>query len=204
MQLQADLSITDQVVKVVRSCYYNIRQLRTIRSALTPDAPRDAAYTLILSRLDYCDALYINCPTCELHRLQMLINTAARVVSGRSKFDPITDFVRNELHWLPVAQRVQFKVSTLVYKAIHGLASKYLSDMIVKSTVVPRCRNLRSSAHLQTDSCFTSAAFHRTCLRGCGSDVVELTSRHMSWCYIANNFSYLLKEYMFNIAYGNN
>ena len=57
VQLRADLSITDQVGKVVRSCYYNIRQLRTIRSALTPDALRDAAYALILFRLDYCNAL---------------------------------------------------------------------------------------------------------------------------------------------------
>ena len=36
VQLRADLSITDQVGKVVRSCYYNIQQLRSIRSALTP------------------------------------------------------------------------------------------------------------------------------------------------------------------------
>ena len=49
VQFRADLLVTDQVSKVVRSCYYNIRQLRTILLSLTPDALRDAAYALILS-----------------------------------------------------------------------------------------------------------------------------------------------------------
>ena len=87
LQFRADLSPADHFGKVVCSCCYNIRQLRTIRSSLTPDALRDAAYVLILSRLDYCNALYLNTLMCELHRLQMLINTAARVISGRSRLD---------------------------------------------------------------------------------------------------------------------
>ena len=80
--------------------------LRTIRSSLTPDALRDAAYALILSRLDYSNALYLNAPMCELH---MLINTAARVVSGRSRFDHITDFVKDVLHWLPITKKSTFQ-----------------------------------------------------------------------------------------------
>ena len=70
VQLRPDLSVTDRVSKVVRSCCYNMRQLGTIRSSLTQDALRDAAYAFILSRLDYCNALYLNAPMCELHRLQ--------------------------------------------------------------------------------------------------------------------------------------
>ena len=73
VQLRADLSAADQVSKIVRSCYYNIRQLRTIRSTLTSDVLRDAAYALILSRLDYCNTLYLIAHVCELHRLEMLI-----------------------------------------------------------------------------------------------------------------------------------
>ena len=149
VQLQADLSVTDQVSKVVRSCYYDIQKLRTFRSSLTPDALRDAEYALILSRLDYCNARYLNAPMCELHRLQMLINTAARVVSGRSRFDHIADFVNDVLHWLPITQRVHFKLCTLVFKATHGLEPTYLYDLGVKSTVISRRCDLRSSAHSQ-------------------------------------------------------
>ena len=34
------------------------------------------------------------------------------------------------LHWSPVKYRVIFKIALLVYKALHGLASKYICDML--------------------------------------------------------------------------
>ena len=34
------------------------------------------------------------------------------------------------LHWLPVTQRIEFKTALLVYKSFHGLAPKYISDML--------------------------------------------------------------------------
>ena len=133
---------------VVRSCHYNIRQLRTIRSSLTLDPLHDVTYALILSRLDYCNALYLNTPWVLL-RLKMLINTAFRVVSRRSGFDHITDFFKDVLHWLPVTQAVQFMMCTLVYNATHVLAPTYLSDLLVKSTVISRRCDLKSYAHSQ-------------------------------------------------------
>ena len=102
--------------------------------SLTLDALPDVAYALILYRLDYCNALFPNASVCELHQFQMLINTSAHVVSGSFRFDHITDFVKDVLHWLPITQRVYFKVCTLVYKASRGLAPTYLSDLMVKST----------------------------------------------------------------------
>ena len=99
VQLRSDLTINDQVNAVVRSCNYNIRQLRAVRSALSQEALRDAAYALVLSRLDYCNSLYGNALVTQMRKFQMIINMAARVVSGRRRFDPITDFVKRELHW---------------------------------------------------------------------------------------------------------
>ena len=68
----------------------------------------------------------------ELHCLQMLINTAACVVSERSRFDHLTDFIKDVLHWLLVTRRVQFKVCTLFRKLTHELAPMYLSDLVGK------------------------------------------------------------------------
>ena len=34
------------------------------------------------------------------------------------------------LHWIPVAQRIDFKTALLEYKSLHGLAPKYISDML--------------------------------------------------------------------------
>ena len=35
------------------------------------------------------------------------------------------------LHWLPVVQRIDFIAALLEYKSLHGLAPKYISDMLV-------------------------------------------------------------------------
>ena len=109
VQLRSDLMINDQISTVVRSCNYNIRQLRAIRSSLSRDALRDVAYTLVFSRLDYCNVLYANAPPTQMKRLQVLINMAARVVSGR----------------------VQFKIGIIVFKAINNILPVYISDLLL-------------------------------------------------------------------------
>jgi len=36
--------------------------------------------------------------------------------------------VLRQLHWLPVRQRVEFKLTMLIFKTLHGLAPQYLAD----------------------------------------------------------------------------
>ena len=85
-------------------------RLANYPSLLVGECVTRCSCALVLSRLDYCNVLYANAPATQMKRLQVLINMAARVVSGRRRFDPITDFIRSELHWLPVLERVQFKI----------------------------------------------------------------------------------------------
>ena len=47
-----------------------------------------------------------------------------------------------ELHWLPVRQHILFKILVVTYKALHGLAPKYITDLI--KPYIPK-RSLRSS-----------------------------------------------------------
>ena len=41
------------------------------------------------------------------------------------------------LHWLPVKAKAEFKVLLLTYKALHGLAPTYLSDLVLQ--YIPTC-----------------------------------------------------------------
>ena len=86
-QLRADLSIADNVSVVIRRGYYNFRQLRHLRSSMTREALRHAAYALLLSRKDYCNSLYANAPATSTKRLKSLINMAAGVVPARFRSD---------------------------------------------------------------------------------------------------------------------
>ena len=71
--------MADQVSAVVHGCYYNIPQLHVIHNSLTREALHDAAYALILSCEDYCNALYVNSRAVMIHRLQTLISKVATI-----------------------------------------------------------------------------------------------------------------------------
>ena len=73
----------------------------------------------------------------------MVQRSAARVVPCLHQRDQHSMTVAlRELHWLPVAQRIQFKLLTLMHGAVHANTPHYLADRI--SPYVP-CRSLRSA-----------------------------------------------------------
>jgi hypothetical protein len=77
-----------------------------------------------------------------LRKLQLVQNSAARLVTYTSRFEHITPVLR-ELHWLPVEKRVIFKVLLLTYKALNGMGPIYLTELLQP---VRPSRTLRSSA----------------------------------------------------------
>ena len=100
----------------------------------------------MLSRVDYCNSLYADAPATSTKRLQSLINMAARVVSGCSRFNHITDFTRDYLHWLPIQQQVDFKICSMVLKAWHDLSPIYVTEMMKPTSMIPRRQDLRSAS----------------------------------------------------------
>ena len=139
VQLRAELSVADLVSAVIRSGYYNIRQLRQLQ------ALRHAAYALMLSRIDYCNSLLANAPAASTKRLQSLINMAARV-------RPLQIQSHNGFHkGLPalaaIQQRVDFKICSIVYKAQHDLSPIYIMEMMKPTSIIPRHQDLRSASH---------------------------------------------------------
>ena len=118
--LDGQLSMANHVASLCWSCFFQLRQLRLVRSSLTDDSAKTLVHTFISSRLDYCNSVLYSVSGQLLRKLQMVQNAAARVVTRSRKFDQITP-VLNELHWLPMVQRVRFKLALIVFKCLHGL-----------------------------------------------------------------------------------
>ena len=86
-------------------------------------------HAFVTSRLDYCNGLLYGVPECQIKKLQRVMNASARLIYCAPKFCHITPILK-ELHWLPVRARIEFKILLITFKAIKGLAPKYLSDLV--------------------------------------------------------------------------
>ena len=95
-----ELNMDTHARNVVRSCFYQLRQLRTIRRSLPIDARCTVAVAFIASRVDYCNGVMYGVSAQVIRRLQMVLNAAARLVVGAGKFQHITPVLRDVLHWL--------------------------------------------------------------------------------------------------------
>ena len=61
--------------------------------------------------------------------LQNVLNAVAWIILRKWKFDHITTNVRDRLHWLPIQQRIEYKVCVLVHKCLHQAAPTYLAEL---------------------------------------------------------------------------
>ena len=103
-------------------------------------------HAFISSRLDFCNSVLYGVSAYLLDRLQSILNAAARLILKVSKFDHISDAMRNEMHWLPIAQRINFKICLLVRNCLAGTGPMYLSEFCNLVSSEAGRRHLRSAA----------------------------------------------------------
>ena len=84
---------------------------------------------IITPRLDNCNSLQYGTSVNNIARLQRIHNSAARRILRRPWSDSAMPLLCI-LHWLPVPQRIEFKLLIFTYKAVHGDAPKCLSDLV--------------------------------------------------------------------------
>ena len=116
--------------------------LKGIRRYLSDTAVRSLVQSIVIARLDYCNSVCIGLPMDRLQRLQLVQNSAVHVISQTKRYTSITPIL-NELRWLPINKRCQFKILLLTLKSLNGCAKEYLWDML---NVYMLNRSLRSTA----------------------------------------------------------
>jgi hypothetical protein len=137
-----NLNFKNHISSICRLSFFQIRQLRQIRSSLDKNSAIILANSLVHSKIDYCNSLLYGLPDKSIARLQRVQNALARVVCRSSKFQSHSASLLKSLHWLPVAERIKYKIASLTFKTIHFGKPFYLADLL--SPYQPS-RNLRSS-----------------------------------------------------------
>ena len=97
VKLDSELSIKQQVSNITRACFYHLRRLRQICRRAGYEVTVRLVLALIISRLDYCNAMLAGLPASTIEPLQRLQNAAVRLILQLGPKDHVTQGL-HQLH----------------------------------------------------------------------------------------------------------
>ncbi len=169
----------DHIAKTARSCRFALCIIRKIRPFSSEHASQLLVQALVLSRLDYCNALLAGLPASSIKPPQLIQNAAARFIFNELKRTHVTPlFIK--LHWLPIAAHIKFKALIFAYKTTTCSAPLYLNSVL--HTYVPS-RSLRSASerHIIVHPKETQNHFHRVLHELFPPGVMTCPTQSSSW-----------------------
>ena len=122
MLLNSHLDGDAHISAIVRACNFHLYQLERVRCYISDETCHLVVLALVISGLDYCNALLVGASQHQLDKLQRLQNCAARLVVR-----PRTP--RRAVHVTPILQ-VLYKLCVLVHYCVYGLGPPYLSELL--------------------------------------------------------------------------
>ena len=130
-------------------------------------------------------------------KLQHAQNATARVLSRGRKFDHITPTLM-DLHWLPMKQRIEYKIILLTWKAIHNLAPVYIRNMLFTYT---SGLNLRSTNKHLLKVPRTRSSYGDRSFIALAPNLWNHLPQHLRILDSLHSFQTQLKSHLFDSAY---
>ena len=125
------MNLEPHITQVCRVAYMHLSNVRKIRNMLTDEAARQLIHAFITFRIDYCNFILYGMPDTILSDLQLTQNAAARILTKCGDRNYPSICLLKKLHWLPVRQRITYKILILTFKAYHKTVPKYICDLII-------------------------------------------------------------------------
>ena len=126
------LTFSPQINAICSHSYRLLRNLASVRKYLSFNDLRVLVQSIIVSRIDNCNSLLYGVLVRNMNKLQKLQNACARFIYGKKKRDHVSPLL-NELHWLPIRQRIIFKILLFVFKFYQNSAPVYIMESLNKS-----------------------------------------------------------------------
>ena len=138
----SNMSLSQQISNVRKKSFYQLTKIKQLKKYLDSKTTELLTHAFVSSNIDYCNSLYYNLPKKQIKRLQSIQNSAARVITNTRKYDRISPVLK-DLHWLPIQQRIVFKIALMTFKCRHNLSPEYLQSSINERQ---QTRTLRSNS----------------------------------------------------------
>ena len=168
--LDSNLNFNDHVTSLSSSLLSTF-QVNRVRHLFSREVLNTILNSLVFSKLFYCSTVWSGTSKDNVHKLQLLQNFAARILTNTKKFDHISPIL-NELGWLTIEELLDLCDVIMIYKCINGLAPTYLSSKLYKRSDT-HAYNTRLKEHLSLPLCRTSIAQRTTYFLLQGSKILE-------------------------------
>ena len=149
-------------INLCKKAFFFISSISHIRKYLPPHPLKRLVNALVISHVDYCNSLLCGLSSNELAELQIIQNTAARLIVGARRFNHIMPILR-DLHWLPIPARLEFKILLLKYKCFHNQVHlnsvTYSSFANLHGHFAPPC-----NSYFRAPTALTPSSMTRGCL----------------------------------------
>ena len=127
--LDSSLSFRSHIDSIVKTCNFHIRNLYMIKDFVSRKDLVTLVHSLIISKVDYCNSLFIGLSNVILEKVQSVLNRAARLIFNVPPRVPSTSSLI-ELHWLPLKARIEFKICLITFKALKFNQPSYIRELL--------------------------------------------------------------------------
>ena len=121
--LDHNMNMKKAIANTCRSAHMHIRKINSIRCYLCEDSTKLLVNSTALSRLDYCNSIYVGLPQTSLYKLQLAQNCAARMITSTPRH-------AEQLNCLTIQKRCQFKILVLTFKVLHNNSPQYICELL--------------------------------------------------------------------------
>ena len=138
--LNSNLTFKDHILIKCKGAKLNIIKICSIRKNLPEETWYKLILPLVISHLDYANSMLAELPSSSIKIMQKVQNTAPRLIL-RTNAKKSTKECLKTLYWLPIKQRIDYKICTLFHKCHTWQAPVYLQNLIQEKTT--NCPGLR-------------------------------------------------------------
>ena len=125
----SELKMQTQIQNMCKSAWLNLFNISKIRKFLIEDQTKIIVQAYVTSKLDANNSLLSGIHTDFRAQLQRVQNAAAKLIKQKKKYDHVTPLL-HQLHWLPIEDRINFKILLLVFKSLNEAGPVYLRDLL--------------------------------------------------------------------------
>ena len=119
------LTLKTHILAKAKSASYQLYRIRQIVKFLDLPARKTLISSLVMSQLDYANAIFINLPSSSIYPKQWIQNQGSKLILNKHLLDSSTISIR-QLHWLLIRFRCKYKMLLHVYRCMKDEAPEYL------------------------------------------------------------------------------